>query len=836
MSENDLSSDVSVYEPLSKRELEILALLAENLPDREIANRLIIAHTTVKWYNRQIFNKLGVENRREAIKAAKLLGLVGQGETDNQPKHTLIAPSTPLVGRQREIAQVAQLLDEQQSRLVTILAPGGMGKTRLALAVAALPRFNDIVCFVPLAPLTSPEHMVSTIAERLGFQFGADERTLQQQLLDSLRRKTLLLVLDNLEHLLEGAALVSDIVQTAPKVSVLVTSRERLNLSGETVYLLEGLPFPPPYHQNDVLKYDAAQLFVQSARRAQAQFSLTETANVARVCQLVQGMPLAIDLAAAWAGSLSASEIADEIGRSLDFLQTDQRDMPERLRSIRAVFESSWRRLSEDEQIVFRRLSVFRGGCTREAAQTVTGASLKTLTGLLYKALIRRNPESNRYEIHELLRQYARQELEVADDAAATEKAHTEYFAARAGEWGKELTDGNNRQLVALQAIENDFENIRSALKQATEQADTRLIEAFTNIWLFYEIRGLWHEGQAVYGAAIEQLQHEDSITLGRLLARRAFYLDRIGLYEESLACANRSLTLFQQHQAEQETFLTLFIIGGSLSYTDISKAQAVWSEMSRLAHLFNDQWAIMFSDWSLSLLASIDKKPELAKELLVQSYQMAKARGDLWATGSILRDLGVTTTEIGDYEAAKQTLEEGLQSAQLIHQPLMVAGCLCGLSYVAREQGNFAEAKPLMEKSVQIIRDTGASNILAIHIAILGDCEAKLGNYSDSKKYLHEALQIVHHSPRLGEVLFVLIHVAALKAQSGATTRALEFISLITHHSLYNTLDPNNHVAVERLRTKMERVLLPHTYQAAWERGKGLQLEQVVDDFLAEA
>jgi predicted ATPase/DNA-binding CsgD family transcriptional regulator len=833
MSSSTSLPDATIYEPLSKRELEILALLAENLPDREIADRLIIAHTTVKWYNRQIFNKLGVENRREAIRAAKLLGLLGQGETDNQPKHTLIAPTTPLVGRQREIAEVAQLLHEQQARLVTILAPGGMGKTRLALAVAALPAFTDQVGFVPLAPLTSPEHLVSTIAERLGFQFGADERTPQQQLLDFLRRKTLLLVLDNFEHLLEGAALISDIVQAAPKVSVLITSRERLNLSAETVYLLEGLPFPPSDRQDDVLQYDAVQLFVQSARRMQPHFSADDMNAIVHICQLVQGMPLALDLAAAWTNTLSAAEIADEITRSLDFLQTDQRDLPERLRSIRAVFESAWQRLTTDEQAVFRRLSVFRDGGTREAAQAVTGANLKTLTGLLSKALIWRNPETNRYEIHELLRQYAAQELATAGESPAIEHAHAEYFAARAREWGKGLRDG--KQLASLQLIENDFENIRNAQTWATERADAPLLEALTEIWMFYEIRGLYDEAESVCRAALERLPDDNSLTRARLLAHRGWFLGRIERETLALECCQQSIALFQQQQRLQETIYPLFSLGQALYQTaGINHAEPVWVEAHRLAIQFQDQWAITVTNLTMQGLPTHPNEPIRAKEL---AYQFAKSRNDYWAMGFALMRLGHKLVENGDYETAKPVLEEGIQTARVIRQPEIIADCFLGLSRLARLQGNFIEAKHHMEACVQTRRDYGDYNFMAVGIAELGYLEAKLGHYDTALMRVREALHMMRHSEHIDNITEIVIYMAAVKSEAGAKEKALELVSFVSNHPTHKILwaIPHVRLQIEQLRVELERVLPAHLYEAAWERGKGLTLENTVDDLLAE-
>lgn len=404
---------------LSQREHDILELLAENRSDREIAVHLTLAYSTVKWYNRQIFNKLGVDNRQQAVERAFDLGWLEPPQSAHDPDHNLPKPLTLFVGRLKELEDLTRLLIDPHTRLVTILAPGGMGKTRLALATAqsVLGQFANGIHFVPFAALTSPEHLVPTIASAIGFQFSPDRRMPKQQLIDYLRTKQILLVLDNFEHLTEGAALVAELLSAAPELKVLVTSRERLKLEWETVYPLGGLPYPEQDGKTDVLAYDAVQLFMERAQRANSRFTTRDAADIVRICQLVQGMLLAIELAGAWCAMLSPAEIVAEITRSADFLRTTSRNVPERLQSVRTMFEATWRRLSDDERQVFRRLSVFRGGFTRESAQVVVGADLRTLAGLVDKALLWYQPESGRYSIHELLRQYAAEQLAAAGEA-----------------------------------------------------------------------------------------------------------------------------------------------------------------------------------------------------------------------------------------------------------------------------------------------------------------------------------------------------------------------------------------------------------------------------------
>ena len=348
-------------------------------------------------------------------------------------KHNLPSQTTPFVGREAELEELAQILTLPEVRLVTVLAPGGMGKTRLALEAAEqqLYAFPNGVYFVPLQPLTEIEQIVPAIAQQIDFQFVADERSPKQQVLDYLRGKKLLLVIDNWEHLLDGAPLISEILQAAPQVKVLATSREKLNLSGETVYALRGMQFPTWETPEDALRYDAVKLLVQAAKRVRPDFAVTpeNLDYVARVCRLTEGMPLGILLATGWLDVLSLERIAEEIQKNVDFLETELRDVPERQRSIRAIFEAAWDRLAPAEQQVFMKLTVFRGGCTPEAAEAVTGASLRTLQTLVNKALVMRT-KAGRYDIHELLRQYGYERLEASGTLADILRRHSAYYAS----------------------------------------------------------------------------------------------------------------------------------------------------------------------------------------------------------------------------------------------------------------------------------------------------------------------------------------------------------------------------------------------------------------------
>ena len=390
---------------------------------------------------------------RAALPVTAAASIVQQPDNAAQPdklRHNLPALTTALIGREEELAELAQLLADPATRLLTILSAGGMGKTSLAISAAAqqIEQFPDGVCWVPLAPLTNAKDLVLAIAAALGLQLQG-ESTPEQQVGDYLCAKHLLLVLDNFEHLLVGTPLVGELLAGASQLAILVTSRQRLNLSSETVIFLDGLRFPADA-ASDPLEYPAMQLFLLHARRVHPHYQpdASDVAGMVEICRLVHGMPLGILLAAAWSRAIAPAAIAAEIGRDLSFLQTDMQDIPVRQRNLRAVFLHTWNRLSIAERQVFMRLSVFRGGATVAATRQVTSAALGVLAVLIDHALLRRLP-NGRIEIHELLRQFAAEQLAAATNEGGLEMAqqqHSRYYLSLLAAQEKVLASASSAQ------------------------------------------------------------------------------------------------------------------------------------------------------------------------------------------------------------------------------------------------------------------------------------------------------------------------------------------------------------------------------------------------------
>ncbi|MDJ0753530.1 MAG: BTAD domain-containing putative transcriptional regulator [Ardenticatenaceae bacterium] len=410
---------------------------------------------------------------REEIEAGRLRPIPA-AEPQRPPvkiRHNLPVDTTPFIGRELEVTELSRLLTQERQRLVTIVAPGGMGKTRLALATGKvlLESYPDGVTFVDLAPLHQAEDIKSAVAAALDYFPPDSEHPVWPQLLAWLSRRQLLLILDNFEHLIDGAALLNDLLQNCPHIDLLVTSRQRLSLSSESRYELGGLAFPARPSPTDAISFNAVRLFVDSGQRARQEFSLNEenVGDVIRICRLVEGMPLGLILAAAWLTLLTPAEIAAEIEAGLDFLAADLADLPLRQRSMQAVFAGSWQGLSPAEQAVLSRLSVFRGGFTREAAESVAGANLRILLTLLNKSLLHRTA-GGRYNIHELLRQFAARRLYEAGESEQTCRAHGRYFSRLVEEEVRK--SGYLYPSYVSERIAADEDNIRWAWTNAMKQ------------------------------------------------------------------------------------------------------------------------------------------------------------------------------------------------------------------------------------------------------------------------------------------------------------------------------------------------------------------------------
>jgi predicted ATPase/DNA-binding CsgD family transcriptional regulator len=665
----------------TERELEILQLLADGLSNREIAQKLTLSLDTVKWHNKQIFSKLSVSNRTQAASRAQDLGVLAadQPVTPTPPiHHNLPAQVTPFVGRQHEVREAHRLLD--MARLLTLTGPGGIGKTRLALQMGAnvLSDFVDGVYFVPYAAVSATDNVLWAIAESLDFQFRKSGEP-RDQLLDFFEDKHLLLILDNFEHLVDRADLLTDILRHAAHLKMLITSRERLRLYGEVVLTVQGLTLPSSDRTEDLRQSESVQLFVHRAHAANPGLILdgADLRHIARICRLVEGMPLGIELAASWVDTLTPAEIGYEIEHSLDILATELRDVPASQHSIRAVFDRSWNLLSDQQQTAFRKLAVFQGGFTREAAEAITGVNLLTLHSLVIKSLLRHDPQSGRYTQHELLRHYAAEELDYSGESASIRQTHALYFADfMADHW---LRMRGSDQQAALLEVEADIDNARAAwhywIKQQAVDQILKFLDAF---WIIYDIKGWYPAGVELFQQGIGVMEAvatpEAHAGLGWLMAVQGLYQVVNGYEREGFVKARAGFTKARQGidvlRAEKcSAMMVIPLISTIIAACHFNEAQVALQasqECLDIALANQDDWGAAKARQFLAMMALDAGRYDDARRYALDALHSFETSGDRWSKSILcIEVLGLLETVKRDFDAARQWIQRGLDTAE---------------------------------------------------------------------------------------------------------------------------------------------------------------------------
>jgi predicted ATPase len=640
---------------------------------------------------------------------------ISQRASINASSHNLPAQTTEFVGREHELSELAGLFTE--TRLITILGPGGMGKTRLALeaARAALPHFAHGVFFVSLAPVTSAEGIVPAVAGALKFSFqGATDP--KQQIMNFLRTKSILLVLDNFEHLLPAASLVSEILETAPQVKVVVTSQLKLNLQGETRFRIEGMDFPDWETTDDALSYSAVKLFMHAAKRVQPGFALSrdELSHLARICRQLQGMPLGILLAAAWIDTLSLSDISAEIARSLSFLETEQHNVPTRQRSMYAVFNYSWMLLSDEERLTFSKLSVFRGDFTREGAQSVAGATLHILAALVNKSMLRRNPDSGRYAIHEVLRAYAGEKLAQAGLNDMTRNAHCAYYANFMDRQCETLKTAQQRS--ALDEIEQEVDNVRAAWQYMVEHYDVDAIgKTMFSLWYFFSLRSQYKEAVKLFTVAVNALQaalasRETQVVLSHLRAYQGRFMIAMGDDEQGEAAIEASLESLPASASPDERLIPVEArLQSALRSGQYTKAWDIAQESLACAQAIGDQWSeAWLLYWQGFVMLCMDDPAE-AQKIAQESLKIAAKCGDLWLNACLSTFLlGRIHQKLKDYVQAKEWFKLGLSYFQKIGQPWGISVSYWSLGNIAYGLQEYKESEFNYQHSLRISLTSG--------------------------------------------------------------------------------------------------------------------------------
>lgn len=636
-----------------------------------------------------------------------------------QPPHNLPAHLVPFIGRQVELARITEKLNRPDCRLLTLVGPGGVGKTRLALQVAWEERgtFRDGVYFIPLTDVGSPEALTAAIAQAVGLNFRPGGVP-QDQLSDYLRKKEVLLLLDNLEHLSSGGELLVALLRRAANMRILLTSQTRLNLPGEWLFDVESLDYPGPDVPDTGADYGAMHFFITCARRQQPAFARTpdDLPHIARICQLVGGIPLALELAASWLRAYTCQEIAEEVQRDLDFLQATSPGAPPRHHSVRAAFRHAWTLLTDEEQRVLQHLSVFRGDFGREAALHVTAASPQTLAALVDKSMLNRvtyaQPHpATRYTLHNLVRRYAAELLEAdPEEAARAHAQHCDYYCALLQTLETDLI--GSAQRPALDTLSDEIENVRAAWEWAVAQGRVAAIEqAMVSLTHLYTLRSWFQEGAATFGQAIHRLsqtlpapEHPHTL-IQRLTARRGTFLIHLGRYEEAT-------TLLEDSLSALETL----------------------GDAEEMAGCLNN----------LSFISGRQGDYAQAEALLHRALTLAQTTTSRHLEADTLSRLGAVYFYLVDYAASSDCYTQALHIRRELGDRFGESLTLGNLGIAAYEQNNFAAARAYFEQSLDILRDElGNPEREGWVLNNLGMLALDCGAYTDAQAHYARALDI---------------------------------------------------------------------------------------------
>src|SRR5262245_38460776 len=796
---------------------------------------------------------------------------------------------TAFIGRDAELAEIAGMLSSPAYRLVTLLGPGGIGKTRLAIQVAAshTAAFADGVAFVALASTGTPSQIASAIGDALNLSFaGRPDPT--AHLLGYLRERHMLLVLDNFEHLLDGADLVSDILVGAPRVTLLITSRERLNLQAEWPFDVDGLAYPhqaphaagAPPSLADLTSYSAVQLFVQRARQLEPELSLSEAARTAivRICQHVAGMPLAIELAAAAMHTLPLVEIERQIRANLDLLASTRRDVPARHRSMRAAFDQSWQLLREEERTLFSRLAVFRGGWTADAADAICAQDKRqkekgknedsyapffpVLTALVDKSLVRQDSAATqsraerntlngaaqpRFYMLEPIREYALEQLATRGEAEALQRAHASYFLALAEAAAEQWSTSTVHSWI--EQLYREHDNLRAALQWARDSGDGMLgLRLAGALWKFWQGYGYTSEGRG---------------WLDQLLTLEDPHPDATNLVARLSGLQAAAWLASEQHDDAQAT---------RLLEQSMLLRRALRETTSQTDPLVNAARQARTEGQYQRATAALEQALSRYSELRARIRQGNVALGlELYDLGQVLRVLGLVRREQRDFAQATALLEESLTMYRRFGEREGVAFSLVGLADVARDQGDTARVREYGAESVSILRELRIQWMLGFALNNLAQAAYIDGELAQAFTLIDESVTLFRELKAYSSLTEVLIkqgHILRVQGQAAAAyselSEGLRFtwavgLRLFVDDALERLASrgmasgeawwtaqllaaasalrvrmgtpvrPVDHAAVEQALAGARSTLGDDTFAAAWAEAQALPLEQIL-------
>jgi predicted ATPase/transcriptional regulator with XRE-family HTH domain len=748
------------------------------------------------------------------------------------PASNLPVSPTPLVGRRPELAEIGRLLADGDCRLLTLVGPGGIGKTRLALQAATDHQadYPDGAYFVPLVGVSAPEFVPPAVAESLALTFSGPTPP-KNQILQYLNEKELLLVLDNFEHLLGSVDLVIEILNQACDVKMLVTSREPLGVQGEWLFEVQGLPVPRTL-SGDLEANSAVNLFTGTLRRAglERPQGAKELAAVVEICRLLGGMPLGIELAASWARVVGYGEIADEIRRNIDFLAVNMHGIPERHRSLRAVFDHSWELLGPEEQRVLQRLSVFRGGFTRQAAEFVAQASLGLLAGLVTKSLVSRTSDK-RYELHEAVRQFAAGRMASSGELGLIRDRHCEYYLSMLRDQEQPLKSAAQRETI--RRLAREFDNIREAWTWAVENERFELIHhALRCLGWFCDIVGWLQEGIDQIDSAVRALRQKavdnraNQGTLGLALTQQGVLHFRQGYFDQAVKVFEDSLSWLRP--IEDPGLLTDALVWSGVLLNlcgAIEQSQAHLEQGLACAQEAGDRWFTAYAIFGLGYVASLVGRYQEGYEQMLAGLARWRELGDPSCIALGQNFASATAIKLGYLDEAEAFLNDSLRSTTQVGDRWGMGTAYRGLGQVALARGDLVKARSILEESLGIFSEVVTGWDIVLTLDYLGRVSLAAGELPEAEYQFFHALRRALEDQTIPLAMGVLVGLGRLQLQAQAFEGALLLASFVLQSpaSIQETRD-----AADEVVAAAQVQLSTGAIQKTRKRAAGLSLDSL--------